>query len=407
MKCARIAVLPLLIVLAATAAAQPPAYGELEVQARTHPSTPENLSPADSIAGASPTFNDSGVLAIRVFAASSGFAYGLWYGGNGTGQVVFNYSNTDHFMSDPHVNGPGLAVFERTESGSDNGLWVYDPGTGITQRVTSDPFGTAGWSSPRMDDLGRIGFRSSFSGQSAFHSVAPPDDVALHAAQSGPLDPGGPWGFLFTPAFGPDRTISAKVALGEPTGPAQIRTFADDGSSILIAETADSDPGSPFTSFDNGVGVNGLGDVAFIAGLGDGVRGVFRSDGGAPVEIARTHASGPVTEIEFFRADVNDDGLVVFRGRDANGDRAVWVGDGNGLVRVAVRGSPVATTIGPGQINRPDSDIVFGGNPAINGSGDVAFIADLAAVSNINVGLGRALILVRVDPSRIFVDGFE
>lgn len=407
MTCVRIPLSCLLIMLAGTAMAQPPHYGELEVLARTHPTTPENLSPGDSIAGASPTLNDSGILAIRVFVASSGFAYGLWYGGNGAGQVVFNYPDTDHFMSDPHLNGPGLAVFERTESGSDNGLWVYDPDSGTTQRVTSQPFGTAGWSSPRMDDLGRIGFRSSFSGQSAFHSVAPPNDVALHAAQSGPLDPDGPWGFLFTPAFGPDRTISAKVALGEPTGPAQIRTFADDGSSILIAETTLTDPGSLFASFDNGVGVNAVGDVAFIAGLAGGGRGVFRSDGGVPVEIARVNAAGPVTEIEFFRPDLNDAGLVVFRGRDANSDRAVWVGDGNGLVRVAVRGSLVATTIGAGQINRPDSDIVFGGNPVINNLGDVAFIADLASASNINLGLGRALILVRADPSGIFADGFE
>lgn len=383
-----------ILLAASTAYAAVPEYGPLEVRLRTHPTTPEHLSPGDTMSGASPAVNDAGQIAVRVNVAANSQGHGLWVGDEQGGEVVFELGDdldSDFMSSSVDINGLGEAVFERSQTSSDNGLWVYDSATGETVRATTQPVGTSNWSSPRIDDDGIIGFRAGFGTGHAFYSVDPAtNDVKMHAAENS-VDP-SPWFFLFTPSYGNGRTITAKVWRTDEGNPEEIRRFADDGTSELLAETTATDPGSQFSGFNNSVGINEVGDVAFVAGIAGGGRGVFLYTAGGIVEIAREEPGGPVTEIEFFAPDVNDAGLVVFRAFDENGDRAVWIGDGVELIKIARRGDTVETSIGLAQINRPDSDIVFGGNPAINDDGTVVFSADLVAADNINTWFGRALL---------------
>ena len=131
-----------------------------------------------------------------------------------------------------------------------------------------------------------------------------------------------------------------------------------------------------------------------------GGRGVFLSDGTETIEIARV-GDGVVTEIEFFNPSANASGLVAFRGRDVNGLRSIFVGDGTSLVRAIGDRSPVPTDLGPGQISRPDTAPVLGGNPRINARGDLAFNASVAPLGNSSASWGSGIFVMAAKPRAV------
>ena len=126
------------------------------------------------------------------------------------------------------------------------------------------------------------------------------------------------------------RQIAGKVrlgGLGEEQPDQVIRAAAGQVIDVLV-EDADSLPGSPFAGFDNGVGFNDNGDVAFVTNLASpAVRAVYRTVNGVPEELAR-EGQDSIAEIEFFAARMNNPGQVVFRAIDDSGRRAIWMNDG-------------------------------------------------------------------------------
>ncbi|MGP1310462.1 MAG: hypothetical protein ACTS27_09725, partial [Phycisphaerales bacterium] len=265
------------------------------------------------------------------------------------------------------------------------------------------PFGVESFSSVQVNNSGQIGFRGrvGFLGN-IFVSWSSGQQVA-HAAEIG-VDPNSPYSFLFTPAFNDARQIASKVRLApglSNSNPDQIRVFNADGSSVLIAEDRDSNIDSPYSSFDNSCALTSDGRVAFVANLVGGGRGVFLSDGVTTTTIALT--SGPqVSDIEFFRPDVNDDGLVTFRAFNESGLRAVFVGDGTELVEVATQNDIVEIDLGEAQIseNNP-GDPSFGGSPSINANGDVVFSAALIPPGAPGVEYGSGIFVVYAKQSDV------
>ena len=63
---------------------------------------------------------------------------------------------------------------------------------------------------------------------------------------------------------------------------------------------------------------------------------------------------------------------------DAAGLDAVFVGDGRRLVRLVGEHDLVATDLGTGRIDQNDGSVTFGGSPAIDPAGSVAFAATLS-----------------------------
>jgi hypothetical protein len=191
------------------------------------------------------------------------------------------------------------------------------------------------------------------------------------------------------------RQIAGKARLGEPgqfgeDQPDQIRLFNADESSVLIAEDVDSNPLSPYASFDNSVGVTDDGRVAFTATLTTGGRGVFLSDGTTTIEIA-TENDAQISEIEFFRPAVNNDGLVAFRAFDDSGLRAIFVGDGATLTPVIREHDLLDIDLGVARIDQNDSSPVFGGAPDLNEHGDLAFQCALTPEDNNQIEWGSGV----------------
>ena len=395
------------ILIVAGVAAEVPDYTDVELQVRSNIVDGFNLPPNSSFNSRTPSLNDNGQVAVSLgVVGGDTTTQGIWLGAHGVGSVVYSNSQ-DGFISDCSVNNDGDVVFELSYLTPD-GLYLYDSGAGAGGFLTDQPIGSTGWGSPEINAAGSVGYRASFSGDYAwvsFNGVA----VAYHAVMAD-LDITSPYSYLFTPSFNDSSLIAGKVRLGGPgqTGgsqPDQIRVFASDGSSTLIAEDEDSNALSPFLGFDNSVSLTESGWVGFVAETAAEGRGVYLGNGNELRTIA-TENDPDVGEIEYFGVSANDGGLVVFRAVDGAGLQTVFVGDGESLVRVVTEHDVVPTDQGPGRIDQHDSSTVFGGSPAINATGQVAISATLTPEYSNQVEWGSGIFVVS-SGAEVFSDGFE
>jgi len=396
----------LVLLAAPPAVAQPPAYTEHQLQARSNFSGAFNLPDGAFFANITPKVNGAGVVAFDLDVVPGGDADALWIGGGGRGQIVYT-SPEGSLLSGVDVNADGVVVFEQIFSAQD-GLWLFDPQVGSAAFETSQPLGASFWTASQIDSMGRIGYRAAFGPDHAWVSYDGTATPAVHAVEAA-LDPGSPFSFLFTPSFDGQRRIAGKARYG-PAGqvgedrPDRIVRVESDGDVTVLAEDADADVLSPYSSFDNSVGVTSDGRVAFVATLVAGSRGVFLTDGIDTTTIA-TEADPEVSEIEFFAPAVNDAGVVVFRAVDEAGLQVILAGDGTGLTPVIREHDLIETDLGTARVDQHDASPVFGGGPWINELGHVAFAAGLTPPDDNQIEWGSGIFVARADG--LFEDGFE
>jgi hypothetical protein len=373
-----------------------PAY-ELELAARANFSGSFNIPNGYLFSNATPALSD----AAGVAATTSGVE-AIWYDPDQSpgagGQILFNSSG---FLGDASLNENGQVVAEQSFSAQDGVILatVSSAGPAFGVQLLSS------YSSPQINDAGRIGYRGQTGGGSQLFAS---DDIGgglsptVHVAEVG-VDASSPYSFLFTPSFNNADQIAGKARIGafnqiNDSQPDVIRIWETDGSSTLIAEDADSDPASPYARFDNSVALTDGGRVAFVSTLTTGTRGVFLSDGTTTVEIA-TEADLEISEIEFFRPAANDDGLVAFRAFNGSGLRAIFVGDGTNLLELVTENDVVETDLGTGRLDQEvATSPVFGGGPGMNSAGDVAFFAGVTPVDNNQIEWGTGLFVARAVP---------
>ena len=399
-----------ILTLSAGAAANVPEYTDFQLQARANFTGAFNLPDGAFPSGPTVRVNDAAEVTFKVNAIPGGDVRGVWFGGNGDGQIVYT-SPTGASMGDPSLSNAGFVVFDLSYVTPD-GLFFYDATDGSSGFLTDRPIGASYWGSPTVNDAGNVGYRASFGSDHAFVSYDGGLSPAYHALEA-TLDATSPYSYLFTPAFNNARQIAGKVRLG-PAGqygesqPDEIRLFDADGSSTLIAEDVDSNSASPYTRFYNGVAVNDTGWVAFTAYLAAGGRGIFLSDGITTRTVVTT-VGGEVSDIEFFTPAVNNAGLVTFRAFDTAGLRAVWAGDGVTLRRVVTEHDILPTDLGPARIDEHlDSNPVFGGGLSINAYGDIAFYCSLTPPDDNQIEWGSGAFVARgprFEPGDLNCDG--
>lgn len=382
-----------------------PTYTDYDLYARTNfasnPGGAFNIPGNYFFSGENIALNDARQVSFHTGVTTGNFA-SVWFGkpnefGIPTGGIVYD-SPAGAFLSNTTLNNFGVVVWEEADS-TTNGVYSYDAGTGTSGFLMNRPLGCSDWGTPAINDSGQVGFRGRIGTANGYFSWDPtaPTQIAEHAFEIG-LDPNSPFSFLFTPSFNNNRQIASSARLGPGTAgsnPDEIRIWNADGSSILIAQDDDADPMSPFVGFDNSPSLNNVGQVAFVANLAGGERGVFLSDGTTTITIARESTSEAV-DIEFFGPDVNDSGLVTFRAFDANGFRAIWVGDGTTLTRVVTEHDILPSDQGPARVDQNVvSSPVFGGAPSINNHGDVAFNCGLTPPDDNQIEWGTGVYVAR------------
>jgi hypothetical protein len=400
-----------LLLAAAAAHAQPPVHAAPQLQARTNLLINDNgynLPPGSSFNSITADIDDNGRVAfpVQIVPDGAGSRPGLWFGGSGSGQVVYLGPVDALISSAVNMNNAGLIVFTLSDTGGSDGIYRYDNALPGAARVSTTPVFANSYSTPAINAAGQIGFQANFSAGRGYASINA-GTATLHVVDSA-LDPGSAYTYLYTPGFDAGRNIVAKVATsGDLTSNTEIRRFAADGNSLRLAANRGTDANSPLRQFDNSLALSDAGRVAFIATrFADNRRAVYRVDGTALTEIAAVDPAGTIRELEFFAPAINDAGLVAFRARDANG-QAIYVGDGTALRRVVGKGDRLATDLGLGQVGQHNADSVFSGAPALNNLGDLAFIATLHPDGNNQVEWGSGVFVARVAGDAIFADGFD
>ena len=390
-------VFPALVVAipAGLAAGVVPAYEVYELAARANFSGSYNVPDGEFFSNATPSLSDSAGI-----SASTAGSEAVWYDDGtmlGSGGALL-YVSTG-FISDVSLNENGQVVTEQIFSSQDGVYLATAMGAGPA--FATNLF--SGYSSPQINDGGRIAYRGrTGSGAQFFASdvIGGGLSPAIHVAEVG-VSGASPYSFLFTPSLNGNDQIAGKARRGAAgvfgeSQPDEIRVWNADGSSVLIAEDRDANASSAYLSFDNSVSLTDSGRVAFIARLAaTGDRGVFLSDGTTTTTIA-SEADAALSSIEFFRPAANDAGLVAFRAMDAAGRRAVFVGNGTSLVAVATTEDVLATDLGPARLGQETaSSPTFGGGPAINTAGDIAFTTGVTPAGNSQIEWGTAIFVAR------------
>ncbi len=363
-----------------------------------------NMPNGSSIASPTISVDDDRNVALDInFVGNTGNA-GLFFATNNSGtvdgDVVFNAS--DIIAGDPSQNGNRQAIFS---VGIDDDLFVYDDQLSMTFPLNL-PLGATGTSSLTLDDSQRIGGRIRFGFDGDAYGTFPATDsgfpsLVVYAVDSG-LDASSPFLFLFSPDMSRENDqntpkIAAKVSTVAGVDFEEIRIFEASGNSTLVAVETELDPQSPFSEFvTNSISISDNGNkVAFQANDTAEVSGIYVFDTITQTTILIADTNHPlVNSIDFFPPDVNDDGVVVFRGDDQASLSSVFVGNGMELIRLAGEGDTIQTDIGKRQLGRRDGSFSQSGAPRINNRNDVGMIFQYFDVVNKNSVADGSLIMV-------------
>jgi hypothetical protein len=266
------------------------------------------------------------------------------------------------------------------------------------------PFGGS-HTDPIINNAGQVAFHATLAGTSdgstagVFRGDANSIIAIARTGQTSPGSGGGTFsGFGFGLALNDLGQVAFQSNLAGASDAANSALYRGDGiSTVVIARDKQSAPGAGggsfsgngFFGFGSPIAMSASGQVAFqvnLSGTSDGsTSGIFRGDGNSIVAIARQKQIAPNTA----GATINDfgnTGLTIARGGqvafigslantiDGNAGKALFVGDGQDLIPVAITAQTVATSQGNRTIG---SNISFG---VFNSYGQLPWSALFSAV---------------------------
>ncbi len=332
-----------------------------------------NLPNGSTFNSVTASVNDLGKVAVKVSTVGLTTSPGVWFGGQGTGALVYNANDNDAILSDTYVNVHNQVSFPRfvSTSPADDGLYVYDNTTGMTTRVTNGPLGATSYTNPQINDNGIIGLRIKFSTPQALFSYNVAANSFINYVTETSGDPGSRYSFLYAPAFNNNNRIAAEANInGQAATFKELRVWNPDGTSVLVA-SGDSSTGPTFFAFDNGVSMNNHEQVAFTTRTSTSAttRRIVVSDGTTTAIFPTVSAGAGFTGIDSFAPSINDNGLVAFRGNDnqPTPKDSVFVTDGTTFQRIAGVGDTLMTDTGPRVV------AFLMGGVHINNRGSVSF----------------------------------
>lgn len=394
-----------------------PAYESVELQARSNLLVNDegwNLPPGSSFNSISASINANAQVAFRVQvvpdAGDPGLSRpGVWLGAHGVGGLVYVGDIDASVDNEACLNDAGDIAFTISDTGVGNNLFLYVASAGSAAAVNTLPVIPNSYQSPCVNANGDIGFQASFSGGRAY-AARLGGTTTIYVGDAA-VAPPSPYTYLYTPSFNAAGTIAAKVATSADQFTAvEIRAFASDGTSQRLLANQATDAASAYTKFDNSLALAEDGTIAVVATrAADNRRVVLRSDGTTTTEIAAVDPAGTILELDSFPPAINAAGWVAFRARDAQG-QAIYLGDGETLLRVVGNGDVVETDLGTAQLGQHDSSAVFAGRPAINAHGDIAFVAGVYPQGNNQVEWGSGVFVAYATPTvvdLVFADGFD
>jgi hypothetical protein len=345
---------------------------QLQVRADTG-GTAFNLPNGSTFNSVTSNLNDAGNVTVKVNTIGLTTSPGLWFGGHGSGAVVYNANDDDALLSDPFVNQSNQVSFPRfaSSSAADDGLYLYDNASGLTTRLTNGPLGATSYTNPEINDNGLIGVRVKFNTPQALMTYNVATTAFINYVTETSADPNSRYSFLYAPAFNNNNRLAAQANINlQPATYKELRVWNAAGTSTLVA-AGDSTTGPVFFAMDNSISMNNLDQVAFTTrtSTAASTRRIVVADGTTTTLFPTVSDGAGFTSIDFFAPSINDAGLVAFRGNDnqATPRDSVFVTDGVTFQRIAGVNDTLLTDAGPRVV------AFLMGGVSINNLGDVAF----------------------------------
>ena len=346
---------------------------ELQLQCRSSLDAaipPFNLPFPSALSSQYVSLDQNGAVAIRYISAGS-HTEGIFYGLNGSGAPIIQASGADPVYSlDLDLNAGMIALADGPFGAG--GARVFDSTGALLQHFPAGgPMSLSAIGSPTMLADGAIVYRADFGS----------DDVIAIDEFDGPTriqtvlaNTISGYSFLFPPAANDARQVVANT-IPVPGPSRRITRFEPDGSTTTVAET-----GPMFNAFVNSTAIASNGFVAFTARRSaDSIWAVYLWDGAELTEIAAgDNPDIANSSLANFPPVVNALGWVAFRATDtANDSTALWVGDGQSLVKLVQYDQTMPTDLGdlPAGFDFGgfDGKQTINGVVDINDAGQVAF----------------------------------
>ncbi|MEL6795965.1 MAG: GC-type dockerin domain-anchored protein [Planctomycetota bacterium] len=333
------------------------------------------LPVSSSLQGVTPSINNPGDVT---------FAYRSFSNGSGRVTWVNGQSVSMPFAGEVESSiGDGGRVVWAVSAGDpqERGIWTYELSTGLTARLTGAPAGATDWGFPVVADDGTIASRVATPSGATIATYTGTGFVPVAVSDGMPFT-------FFSNRIAINSSGSIAARAFDAAGQRGIFLFDDAGGvSPLLVHGSTSPTGNVVQNTLVGLDINSSSRVAVLAftSNGDEILGV---DADGTVTVYATEFGGIVSDIDAVPPRINDDGWIVFRGRNASGDEAAFVADGVDILEIASVGTELEADFGPATVGG-----VVGGVD-INNVGQAVINAELRQPP---LSSGRGLAIVRVD----------
>lgn len=370
-----------LFVLSANVFASLPDYKAPEILARANIGIGYNLPEMSFLSNTSPVINNRGDVSFKLMGFGGENNQGLWIkkGSEENGKIVYTAPEM-RLLTDPSLNDLGQVAFNQFDDGVTDGIFTIDADTDlVTQVLKPENDDISFYTYPQVLTNGRVYFRGTnqenvrtyykYNGSTLRPIIA--EGVSSYGQKSS---------YLFKPYLNDAGMLTFKRRLGEAgdwdeRNPDEILLLKPNGSSfesVVIAKDRDGDPDSKFLGFTNSSSISPSGMVAFTAILEDNTKAIILSKEGKLTNLVIEKNDG-ISEIELFAPKVNEQGLVVFRAKDMDGRRGIYVTSVEGTKKLVGEGDEIMTDLGPGKILSNPNFPGFGGDVDMNDHGEIVF----------------------------------
>lgn len=380
-----------------------PVYKAPLILARANIKDGFNLPPMSFLNNTSPIINDRGDVAFKLLAVEGENNQALWVKNaeDENGKIIY-VAPEERFLTEPEsISDSGKIAFNLYDEGVTDGLFVLDiKNQKVDQVLSPDNLPIQFYTYPQMKNNGHIYFRATDdSSNRIFYEFA--GKGLSKILEEGVESSGIKSSYLFRPSINDAGVIAFKSRMGEKgqwdeSNPDSILTLTQSsdpkgpGLKVnTVARDKDSDPRSPFLSFGNTVSISKKGVISFTATSLDSKKEIVLAKDGTLRPVAVEGQNG-ISEIEAFASRINDTGLILFRAKDLEGKRGLYIASEEGVKRLIGEGDEIMTDVGLGKILYNPNYPGFGGNVHMNEHGDIVFYCLIVGQAD-NKELGSAV----------------
>ena len=354
-------------------------YSAPEILARANINDGFNLPPMSFLSNTSPVINNRGDVSFKLMAVDGQNNQGLWLkrGVDENGKVIYMAPDS-RFITDPSLNDAGILAFNLYDEGVTDGIFTLNADTEELNQILKPIDDIIYYTYAQVLTNGKAYFRGT--DQENGRTFYQYDGFLKTIITEGKTTFGQKSSYLFRPYMNDNGAMTFKRRLGEvgewdERNADEILLIKPNGSSydpVIVAKDKDGDPDSIFKGFYNTSSVSKNNHVVFSAYLEDNTRVLILYKDGVSKNVASEKADN-ISEIELFSPKVNDQGQVLFRAKDIEGKRGIYMADTSGVKRIIGEGDEVQTDLGPGKILSNPNYPGFGGEVDMNDHGEIVF----------------------------------